>query len=122
MGFPSKTQLWKDRCNHPNDVDFHLDTLIHKVSIAFKIQMSGRQSSWSGHASIRYGNCVHQINHQDDHPFGSDARSFGMEITYSESATVRTTGHHHLKAAQIRKEFQRNFWKANRTVVHPDAV
>jgi hypothetical protein len=37
MGFPSKTQLWEDRCNRPDDVDSHLDALIHKASIAFKI-------------------------------------------------------------------------------------
>jgi hypothetical protein len=44
-GFLSKTQIWEDRCNRPDDVDSHLDTLIDKASIAFKIQTSGRQSS-----------------------------------------------------------------------------
>jgi hypothetical protein len=52
MGFPSKTQIWEVCCNRP-------DALIHKASIAFKIQTSGR-------ACIRYGNCVHQINRPDD--------------------------------------------------------
>jgi hypothetical protein len=92
-------------------VDSRLDALIHKASIAFKIQKFGRQSSWSGHGSIRYGNCVHQINRPDDHSLGPDTRSLGMEITCSGSATVWTTGQHHLDAAQIRKEFQRNFGK-----------
>jgi hypothetical protein len=52
LGFLSKTQLWEDRCNRRNDVDSCPDELIHKASIAFKIQTSGRQSSWSGRASI----------------------------------------------------------------------
>jgi hypothetical protein len=98
-GFPSKIQLWEDRCNRP-------DELIHKASITFKIQTSGRQSAWSGRACIRYGNCLHLINRPDDHPLGPDARSLGMEIIYSGSATVWTTGHHRLEAAQNRKEFQ----------------
>jgi hypothetical protein len=119
MGFDSKTQLWEDDCNRSDDVDSRPDALIHKASITFKIQMSRRQSSWSGRASIRYGNCVHLINSSDDH---SDARRLGMEITCSGSAIIRTTGHHCLDAAQIRKEFQRNFRKADRTVVRPDAL
>jgi len=45
-----------------------------------------------------------------------------MEITCSKSATVRMTGHHRPDAAQIRKEFQQNFWKADRTVVHPESL
>jgi hypothetical protein len=53
MGFPSKTQLWEDCCNRPDDVDSRPNALIHEVSIAFKIQMSGRQSSWSRRTSIR---------------------------------------------------------------------
>jgi len=81
IGFPSKTQLWEDRCNRPDDVDSRPDALIHKASIAFKIQTSRRQSSWSGSASIRYGNCVHQINSPDDHPLSSDAQRLDMEIT-----------------------------------------
>jgi hypothetical protein len=57
--------------------------------------------------SIRYENCVHQINRPDDHSFGPDARSLNMEIVCSGSATVQTTGHHRPDAAQIKKEFQR---------------
>jgi hypothetical protein len=45
MGFLSKTQIWEDSCNRPDDVDSRLDALIHKVSRTFKIQMSKRQSS-----------------------------------------------------------------------------
>jgi hypothetical protein len=97
-GFLSKTQLWEDRCNSPDDVDSHPDVLIHKASIAFKIQTFGRLWAWSGRATIRYGNCVHQINRPDDHSLGPDARSLGMEITCSGSATVRTIGHHRLDA------------------------
>jgi len=97
MRFPSKTQIWEVRWNR-------LDVLIHKASIAFKIQKSGR-------ASIRYGNCVHQINRPEDHSIGPDTRSLDMEIGCSGSATVQATGHHRPDAAQIRKEFQRNFGK-----------
>jgi hypothetical protein len=40
MRFLSKTQIWEDRYNRPDDVDSRPDTLIHKASIAFKIQTS----------------------------------------------------------------------------------
>jgi hypothetical protein len=83
MGFLSKTQIWEDCCNRPDDVDFHPDALIDKASIAFKIQTSGRKPSWSVRASYLYGNCVHLINRPDDHPLGSDARSLDMEIACS---------------------------------------
>jgi hypothetical protein len=110
-GFLSKTQLWEDRCNRPDEVDSRQDALIHKSSIAFKKKTFGRQSSWSERTSIRYENCVHQINRLDDHPLGPDAWSLGMEITCSGSATVRMTRHHRSDASQIRKEFQQNFRK-----------
>jgi len=84
--------------------------------------MSGRQSAWSGRASIRYGNCLHQINRLGDRPLGPDARILGMDITCSGGATVRMTGHHRPEATLIRKEFQRNFRKADRTVVRSDAL
>jgi hypothetical protein len=92
--FLSKTQIWEVCCSRPDNVESRPDALIHKASIAFKIQTSRRQSSSSGYASIRYGNCVHQINRPDNHSLGPDARSLDMEITCSGSATVRTTGHH----------------------------
>jgi hypothetical protein len=53
IGFLSKTQIWEDRCNRPDDVDSRPDALIHNASITFKIQTSGRQPSWSGRSSIR---------------------------------------------------------------------
>jgi len=83
MGFLSKTHIWEDCCNHPDDVDSHPDALIHKASPAFKTQMFGRQPLWYGHTSYLYGNCVHQINRPDDHSFGLDARSPDMEIAYN---------------------------------------
>jgi len=104
--FLSKTQIWEDYCNRPDDVDSCLDALIHKASIAIQIQTYGRQTSRSGSASIRYGNCVHQISHPDGHPPGPNARSLYMEITCSRRATVWMTGHHRLDEAQLRKEFQ----------------
>jgi len=104
--FLSKTQICEDCCNRPDDVDSRLDALIHKESIAIQIQASGRQSSWSGRASIRYGNCVHQISRPDDHPPGPNARGLYMEITCSRRANVRMTGHHRLDEARFWKEFQ----------------
>jgi hypothetical protein len=111
MGFLSKTQICEDRCNRSDDVNSRPGALIHKASNAFKIQTSGSQSSWSGSASIRYGNCVYQINRLDDHSLGPDMRSLNMEIACSGSATSQTTEQHLLDAAQIRKEFQQNFGK-----------
>jgi hypothetical protein len=89
MGCLSKTQIWEDRCNRPNDVDSCPDALIHKAICAFKIQTSGRQHSWSGPASYIYGNCVHQINRLDDHSFGLDALSLNMKLRVAE---VRPSG------------------------------
>jgi len=88
MRFLSKTQIWEDRCNRPDDVDSCPDAIIHMASIAFKIHMSGRQSSWSGRASYLYGNCVHMINRPDDHSLGPNARSLDMGIASSWSTTV----------------------------------
>jgi hypothetical protein len=65
MGFLSKTQIWEDRCNRPDDVDSLSDALIHKASCAIKIQMSGRQPLWSRSASYIYENCMHLINHPE---------------------------------------------------------
>jgi len=42
MGFPSKTQIWEDHWNRLDDVDSRPNALIHKASIAFKIQTSGQ--------------------------------------------------------------------------------
>jgi hypothetical protein len=119
-GFLSKTQIWEDCCNRPDNVDSRPDALIHKASIAIQIQTSKRQSSWSGRTSIKYGNCVHQISRPNDHPPGSDARSLYMKITCSGHGTVRTTGHHHPDSAHFRKEFQRNSRAIDRTVVRSD--
>jgi hypothetical protein len=37
MGILSKTQIWEDRCNRPDNVDSRPDALIRKASRAFKI-------------------------------------------------------------------------------------
>jgi hypothetical protein len=94
--------MWEDRWNRP-------DALIHKASIELKIQTSGRQSAWSGRAWIRYGNCVHQINHPDNHSLGPNARSLYKEITCNGSATVRTTGHHCPDVAQKHERIKAKF-------------
>jgi hypothetical protein len=83
MGFLSKTQIWEDNCNRPDDVDSRPDALIYKASPAFKIQTFGRLSSWSGIASFIYGNYVHQINCPDDRCCGPDTPNLDMEIAYS---------------------------------------
>jgi hypothetical protein len=108
-GFLSKTQIWKDCYNRPDDVDSRPDALIHKASIAIQIQTSGRQSTWSGRASNRYGNCVHQISRLDDHPSGQDPRSFYMEINCSERETVRTIGQHRPDTALKQERFSAKF-------------
>jgi hypothetical protein len=76
MRFLSKIQIWEDSCNCSN-------AFIHKASCAFKIQTSGRLSSWSWRASFRYENWMHQINRLDDRCYGSNAPSLDMEIACS---------------------------------------
>jgi len=120
--FLSKTKIWEDRYNRLDVVDFRSDEFINKASIAFTIQTSGHQYSWSGRVSIIYESCVHQINRLNDNSFGPDARSLGIKITCSGSATIQTIGQHGPDAAQNMKEFQWNFWKADRTIVRPDAL
>jgi len=83
MGFLSKTQIWEDSCNRPDDVDSRPNALIHKASHAFKIQTSGRWSSWSRRASFIYGNYVHQIHRPKDRCDGPDVPSLDMEIACS---------------------------------------
>jgi hypothetical protein len=83
MRFLSKTQIWEDSCNRPDDVDSSSEALIHKASRAFKIQISGRRSSWPQRASFINGNCVHQIHRPDDRCHGLDAPSLDMEIACS---------------------------------------
>jgi hypothetical protein len=43
--FLSKTQIWEDSCNRPNNVCSRPDAILHKASRAYKIQQSRRQSS-----------------------------------------------------------------------------
>jgi hypothetical protein len=107
MGFLSKTEIWEDSCNCPEDVDSRPDEIIHKVSRAFKIQTSERRSSWSGHGSFIYGNCMQQIHRPDDSLHGPDVPSLERQ-----GNTVRT-----------RLNSGKNFceiWKANRIVVRSE--
>jgi len=86
---------------------------------------------------------IRQVSHSKSrrpyvNPLGSDARASELEIACIRS-TVRMTIHlvrtrealvwkllewksDLPDVAQIKKEFQRNFWKADRTVVCPDAL
>jgi hypothetical protein len=107
MGFPSKTQIWEDRCNRPDDVDSRPNAFNHKSSCAFKIQTSGWQHSWSRRVSYIYENCVHQINRPDDHSLGPDARSLNMEIACSWSATVQRQGNTVRTRLKSRKNFSK---------------
>jgi hypothetical protein len=86
-------------------------TGIHKASIAIQIQPSGRQSSWSGCTSIKYGNYVHQITRLDDQPPGPDARSLYMKITCSGRATVQKTRQHRSDAALKQERFSAKFFE-----------
>jgi hypothetical protein len=78
--FFSKTQIWEDSCNRPDDVDSQPDALIHKASRAFKIHTFERRSSWSRPASFIYENCVHQIHRPDDRCHVLDMPNLDMEI------------------------------------------
>jgi hypothetical protein len=51
-GFRSKTQIWEYSCNHTDDVCSRSDAILDKASRAYKVQLSGRQSPWFGHASL----------------------------------------------------------------------
>jgi hypothetical protein len=77
-GFLSKTQIWDDHCNCPNDVDSRPDASQHALD--------ARASDMEIF--------VHQINRPDDLSPDLDSRSLYMEIACSGSAIVRTTGHH----------------------------
>jgi hypothetical protein len=81
--FFSKTQIWEDRCSRPDDVCSRPDALLHKASPAYKVQLTKRQSSWSGCSSFIYGNFVHQFNHSDVSFHGPDAQSLDMKIACS---------------------------------------
>jgi hypothetical protein len=60
------------------------DAILDKASRAEDVQLSGRQTPWSGRLGLN------------------------MEITCSRSATVQTLGQHRLDMALFRKEFQAN--------------
>jgi hypothetical protein len=70
---------------------------------AYQVQPSGRQPSWSGRSSFKYGNYMHQFNRPDISLQGPDAPSLIMVITYSRSATVRTLGQHRLDVSLLWK-------------------
>jgi hypothetical protein len=81
--FLSKTQIWKDSCNRSYDVCSRSDAILDKASRSEEVQMTERQTSWSGRSSLVYGNCMHQFNRPDDIPHGSDAQALYMEIACS---------------------------------------
>jgi hypothetical protein len=76
----SKTQIWEDSCNRPDNVCSHLDAILHKASHAYKVLLFGRRSSWTGCSSFIYGNSLHQFNHPDYSLHGPDSPSLDMEI------------------------------------------
>jgi len=102
-----------DSAAHPNDSqcsikfqDFFPNTDMRRL-----LQPSGQCGIPSERASIRYGNCVHLINHPNDHPPSPDARSLYMEITCSGCATVRTTVHHRPDAALKQERSSSKFFE-----------
>jgi len=80
----SKTQIWEESCNHPDDVCSLPNTILDKARRAYKVQPSRCQTSWFGHSRLN------------------------MEIACSRSETVRTLGQHHPDAALFRKEYRTN--------------
>jgi hypothetical protein len=90
-GVLSKTQIWEDNCNHPDDVCSRPDAILDKASSAYKVQPSGRQSSCSKRSSLN------------------------MEIMCSWSATVPTLGQHRPNPALFGKEFQANLESRSRS-------
>jgi hypothetical protein len=63
-----------------------------RQELAYQVQPSERQPSWSGRSSFIYGNCVHQFNRPDVKLQGPNAPSLIMVISCSRSATVRMLG------------------------------
>jgi hypothetical protein len=78
----SKTQIWEDSCNLPNDVCSHPNAIFDKASRTEEIQPSEKQTPWSRRSSLN------------------------MEIACSRSATVQTLGQHCPDTAQFRKEYR----------------
>jgi len=76
------------------DVWSRPDDVLHKASHAYKVQPSGRQSSWSRQSSIIYEICVHQFNHPDISLQGPDAR-------LSRPDTLQYFGHNFLLKYRI---------------------
>jgi hypothetical protein len=119
MGFNSKTQIWEDHCSCSDDVDSRLDALIHKASCAFKIQMSGRQPSWSECRSYLYVNCVQPS--ERPFPWIGCAKAWYENCVQlkcdcpDDRATPSRCGSN-------QERISAKFWKADRTVVRPDAL
>jgi hypothetical protein len=100
-------------------VDSCVDALIHKASIAFKIQTSGHQSAWYTHASDMKIACIKSI-----------VRTTILLVWTHEAfiwkllaAEVRPSGRHGTTIRtrlKNRKEFQQNSREVDCTVVHPD--
>jgi hypothetical protein len=103
--FHPKTQIWKDLYNRPDDVDSRPDALIHKASIVFKIQTSGRQSSWSGRASYLYGNYVHLINRPNNHFLGPDTEALIWKLRAAEVRPSERQGNTVRTRLKSRKNF-----------------
>jgi len=107
-GFLSKTQIWEDRCNRSDDMDFRSDALIHKASIAIQIQTSGRQSSWFGRAKPLYGNYLQRTFNRPDNRetpsgCGSQTGKIFSEILRISVAqlSIRMAYDHRLDGAQF---------------------
>jgi hypothetical protein len=95
--FLSKTHIWEDSCNCPDDMVFHPNVILDKASHAEDVQPSGCQSPLSWHSDLI------------------------MEIACSRSATVRTLRKHCSDAALFKKEFKR-IWKACCIVIRLNAL
>jgi hypothetical protein len=117
IGFLSKTQIWEDRYNHPNNVDSRPEELIHKASRAFKIKTSGRRPSWSGHASYIYMEiaCIKKIVQT----LAFMVRTREALIWKLRAAGVRSSGRqgNTFRMRLISGKNFCKFWKADCTIV-----
>jgi hypothetical protein len=95
-------------CNRPVYVCSSPGAILNKATREYKVQPSGRQTSWSECSSLIYGNCVQQYNHPNVILHGSDTLGLDMEIACSKSATAQTLGQHSLDATLFREEYLAN--------------
>jgi hypothetical protein len=100
--------IWEVHCNHLNDVESLPGALIHKASIAFKIQTSRCQSSWSRSSKHLYGNYLQRkCDHPDDRalPSGRGSKQERMSANFLKSRSHSCPSEHHMTAVRTAPRF-----------------